>query len=191
VPHSIEITLAPVIRAGRAIFAVVMPGFIGRPHPPGFVVPDSRSVEFVDYTVRQVTEFRRALDYLETRSDIDSSRIGFYAVSAGSWQGVVLAGVENRYRSVLLVGSGIEPEEITDTPAANRINFAPHIAGPKLMLNGHYDESSLLKSNAEPLFAILSEPKRLDVFEGGHVPPGNTSIPTMTKWFDQTLGRVQ
>ena len=191
VPHSVEITLAPVIRGGRAIFAVVMPGFIGRPHPSGFVQPDSRSVEFVDYTVRQVTEFRRGLDYLETRDDIDKSRIAFYAVSAGSWEGVLLAGVENRYRSILLVGSGIKPEEITDTPAANRINFAPHIAAPKLMLNGRYDESAPLESTAEPLYGLLHEPKRLDVFEGGHVPPPNLAIPTMTKWFDETLGRVK
>ena len=191
VPHSVEISLAPVIRGGRAIFAVVMPGFIGRPHPPGFVEPDSRSVEFVDYTVRQVTEMRRGLDYLETRPDIDRSRIGFYAVSAGSWEGVVLLGVESRYRSILLMGSGILPEEVTDTPAANRINFAPRIAAPKLMIQGRYDESAPLKSAAEPLYRLLRDPKRLELFEGGHVPTMNLAIPMMTKWFDETLGRVE
>ena len=190
-PHSIEISLAPIIRGGRAIFAVVMPGFIGRPEPPGFVQPDTRSVEFVDTTVRQVKELRRGLDYLGTRGDIDSSRIAFYAVSAGSGTGVVLAGVENRYRSILLIGSGIGPGEVSDTAAANRINFAPHIAAPKLMVQGRYDESAPLKSDAEPLFRLLREPKRLKVFEGGHVPAQSISIPMMTKWFDETLGRVQ
>lgn len=190
-PHSIEISLAPILRGGRAIFAVVMPGFIGRPDPPGFVEPDTRSVEFVDYAVRQVNELRRGLDYLGTRGDIDASRIAFYAVSAGSGTGVVLAGVENRYRSILLIGSGIGPGEVSDTAAANRINFAPHIAAPKLMVQGRYDESAPLKSEAEPLFRLLREPKRLEVFEGGHVPDLSISIPMMTKWFDQTLGRVQ
>ncbi|MEO8036050.1 MAG: SUMF1/EgtB/PvdO family nonheme iron enzyme, partial [Acidobacteriota bacterium] len=190
-PHSIETTLGPIIRGGRAVFAVVMQGFIGRPDPPGFVEPDSRSVEYVDYSVHQVTELRRGLDYLGTRADLNSSRISFCAISAGSATGVVLAGVEHRYRSVMLIGSRIRSEEVSDTPMANRINFAPRISGPKLMLQGHYDESAPLKSGAEPLFGLLREPKRLEVFEGGHVPSQNVSIPTMTKWFDETLGRVE
>ncbi len=191
VPHSVEISLAPVIRGGRAIFAVVMPGFIGRPNAPGFVEPDSRSVEFVDFTVRQVTEMRRGIDYLETRPDLDRSRIGFYAVSAGSWEGVILLGIENRYRSILLIGSGILPREVTDTPAANRINFAPRIAAPKLMIQGRYDESAPLESAAEPLYRLLREPKRIEVFEGGHVPTVNIAMPMMTRWFDETLGKVE
>lgn len=179
-----------MIRGGRAVFSVVMEGFIGRPHPAGFVDPDTRSVEFVDYTVRQITEMRRGIDYLETRPDIDRSRIAFYAMSAGSWGGVILAAVEKRYRSILLIGSGIRPREVTDTPAANRINFAPRISGPKLMFQGLYDESAPLNSAAEPLFKLMREPKRLETFEGGHVPALSVAIPKMTAWFDETLGRV-
>lgn len=190
-PHSVEIMLAPVIRSGRAVFSVVMPGFIGRPRAPGFVLPDSRSAEFADYTEQRIREFRRGLDYLETRADIDSTRIAFDAMSAGSWEGVILVAVESRYRSVLLIGSGIKPRALSDIPAANRINFAPHIAVPKLMVQGRYDESAPLASEAEPLFRLLRQPKRLEVFEGGHVPPLSVAIPIITRWFDETLGKVQ
>jgi serine/threonine protein kinase/formylglycine-generating enzyme required for sulfatase activity len=191
VPQSIEISLAPVIRGGRAVFAVVMPGFIGRSRPPGFEEPDTRSAEYVDYTARQMVEMRRGIDYLETRPDIDRSRIAFYAQSAGSWEGLILAAVEKRYRSILLIGTGIDKGEVTDTPAANRINFAPRISGPKLMFQGRYDESAPLQSEAEPLFRLMREPKRLETFEGGHVPALSVAIPKMTAWFDETLGKVQ
>src|SRR5438128_7457750 len=70
-PDSIESRLSPYIRGGRAIFSVVLEGYVGRPRPPGFEQPDSRSEEFVDYVVRRVTELRRGLDYIETRPDLD------------------------------------------------------------------------------------------------------------------------
>ncbi len=190
-PQSVEISLGAVLRGGRAIYAIVIPGFIGRPRPEGFVRPDSRSAEAVDYTVRQVRELQRGLDYLETRPDIDRSRIAFYAQSAGTGTGVVLGAVESRYRSILFVGCGIWPDEVTNTPAANRINFVPRIGGRKLMLQGRYDDAAPLESTAMPLFNLLSEPKRLEVFEGGHVPTQQILIPTVTRFLDKTLGKVE
>ncbi|PYQ31422.1 MAG: hypothetical protein DMF57_14785 [Acidobacteria bacterium] len=190
-PDSIESRLSPYIRGGRAIFSVVLEGYVGRPRPPGFEQPDSRSDEFVDYVVRRVTELRRGLDYIETRPDLDHERIAFMAPSAGTWTGVILTALEPRYRSVLFIGTGIRPRSISDAAAANRINFAPRIAPPKLMLHGRYDENMPLKSEAEPLFHLLREPKRLQTYDGGHVPPNNVYIPAVTKWLDETLGPVK
>ena len=103
----------------------------------------------------------------------------------------MLAALEDRYRSVMLIGSGISSEEITDTPAANRINFAPRIRGPKLMLQGRYDDSAPLDSVARPLFDILSEPKRLEIFDGGHVPKSEIRVRMITGWLDETVGKVE
>ena len=50
-PHSIEVWLGPVIRAGRAVFSVELEGFLGRPHPPDFVFPPRDSAEYVDFVV--------------------------------------------------------------------------------------------------------------------------------------------
>jgi hypothetical protein len=81
---SIEANLSPFIRAGRAVFSVVLEGYLERPLPPGFEPPDSRSNEHVDFVVKRVTELRRGLDYLESRQDLVSSRIAFFGPSAGS-----------------------------------------------------------------------------------------------------------
>lgn len=189
-PESIESGLAPYIRGGRAVFSVVLEGFVGRPMKSVATIPDWSTAEFADYTIARVTEMRRGLDYLETRKDIDASRIAFMGPSAGSATGLILAGVEHRYRSVLFVGTRISPNEVTDTPAANRINFAPRISGPKMMLQGRYDESAPLVTRAEPLFHLLVEPKRLEVYEGSHVPPQEVAVPIITKWLDETLGKV-
>jgi pimeloyl-ACP methyl ester carboxylesterase len=90
----------------------------------------------------------------------------------------------------MFVGSGINRGEEAIPAAANRINFAPRIGAPKLLLQGRYDESDPLTSEAEPLFALWREPKRLEVFEGGHVPQPDVMFQATTRFFDETLGPV-
>ena len=101
-----------------------------------------------------------------------------------------LTGVEHRYRSVLFQGTGIRAREVSDAPAANRINFAPRISAPTMMLQGRYDDSAPLEIEARPIFRLLREPKRMEIYDGSHVPPTSVSIPILTKWFDETLGPV-
>jgi dienelactone hydrolase len=189
-PHSVEVWLGPVIRGGRAFFAVELEGFLGRPRPAGWVRPDPSTEEYVDYNVERVTEMRRGLDYLETRPDIDRSRIALIGISAGGGPGVFVTALESRYRSVILAGSGISSSEKNYAAAANRINFVSRIAASKLMFHGRYDEDTSLKSEAEPMFRLLREPKRLELYDGGHIAPQEIAIPAFTKWLDQTMGTV-
>jgi dienelactone hydrolase len=190
-PESIESNLGPLIRSGRAVFSVELEGYVGRPRRSELGErPDTRSTEFVDFMVERVVEMRRGLDYLENRNDLDHNRIGFMAQSAGGGPGLVLTALENRYRSILFVGTGISPLRIADAAAANRINFAPRITGPKMMLNGRYDEDTPMYMS-QPLYALLREPKRQQMYDGGHAPPIDVFVPTMRKWFDETLGPVE
>jgi hypothetical protein len=41
------------------------------------------------------------------------------------------------------------------------------------------------------MFRLLREPKRLQIFEGAHVPPAEVLVPALTKWFDETMGPVE
>ncbi len=88
------------------------------------------------------------------------------------------------------VGAGIEPDEVANVAAANRINFSPQIRAPKLLLMGRYDEDSPLESRAKPMFNLFREPKRLQLYEGGHIPPQDVLVPAVKSWLDETLGPV-
>jgi len=189
--HSIEMQLAPVIRGGRAIFSVELEGFLGRPHPADWSEPDRQQDEYVEYNIQRVNEMRRGLDYLESRPDIDHARIALFGMSAGGGPGVFVTALESRYRSVMFGGTGIAHNETRFAPAANRINFVSRIRPPKLMLDGRYDEDTSLQTETMPMFRLLREPKRLQVFEGTHVPPLEILVPTLTKWFDETMGPVE
>ena len=133
---------------------------------------------------------RRGLDYIETRPDLDRTRIALLGISAGGGPGVFVTALDSRYRSVVFAGTGISKREERYAAAANRINFVPRINAPKLMLNGRYDEDTALASEAEPMFRLLREPKGIVVYEGSHATPLEILIPATTKWLDETMGSV-
>jgi len=138
-----------------------------------------------------MTDERRGLDYLATRNDVDVHRIALFGPSAGSNIATILTAVEDRYASVFLQGAGVFQPSLQIMPEANPINFAPHIRVRKLMLHGRYDEDTPLKRNGEPLFKLLREPKRLILYDGGHIPPFEFFVQTMNGWLDETLGPVK
>jgi dienelactone hydrolase len=181
--------MAVYLKTGRAVFSVLLKGYYGRPSPDDFH-PDATQIEYADYQVNQMGDLRRGLDYLESRPDIDRSRIVFYGPSAGAQLGLILAAVETRYRGVFLQGAGLAAYHLTVTPAANPINFASHIMAPKFVLQGRYDEDTPLKTMADPLYKFLSEPKQRLVYEGTHVPTDDVRIPAVLPWLNTILGPV-
>jgi formylglycine-generating enzyme required for sulfatase activity len=189
IPQSVDFMAQPHIKAGRAVFAVVLRGYVERKDPLYVRVRDGTSVRFREQLVHWATEIRRGLDYLETRSDVDAQKIAFWNVSISSF--VVFAAVEPRYRSVIFEGDGMPKEWLKFLPEANPIFFVSHIRAPKLMLNGRYDEQWPFQSAIQPLYKLLREPKRLEVCECGHIPPPQVSVPIINSWLDETLGTVQ
>jgi eukaryotic-like serine/threonine-protein kinase len=187
---SMDDRMGTFVKSGRAAFGVVLKGYVERLRPDGYVSPDPGSVEYLEKIVNRITDLRRGLDYLETRSDLDATRVGFLGVSAGAQIGLVLAAVETRYRAIVLVGSGLSPG-FQPVPAANPSNFASHILAPKLMVQGKYDEDTALKTSAEPLFKLMSEPKVMFRYEGGHVPPQDVLMKATAGWLDEKLGPVR
>jgi pimeloyl-ACP methyl ester carboxylesterase len=121
---------------------------------------------------------------------LDKSKIAFLGLSNGANQGLILTAIENRYTSAAFVGFGVRPAWKNWLPEVSFSNFAPHIKIPKLLLKGRYDEAHPLKTEAEPLFNLLNEPRRIVIAETGHVPPPEIFAPTINNWLDETLGKV-
>ncbi len=186
-----EHQLSAQVKLGRAVFVVIIKGYIERLLPEGYVEPDPTKAEYRDKIVNWITDLRRALDYLETRKDIDSKKIALFGVSSGARVGLIQAAVEQRYAAVFLAGSGLRKAYTPYIAEANMTNFASHIRGPIMLLHGKYDENLSLKREAEPLFKILPEPKQMVTYDGGHVPPLDLMVKNMNGFFDQTMGPVK
>ena len=186
-----EAWLATEIKSGRAVFIVVLKGYIERLRPAGFVEPNRSTAEYRDKMINWITDLRRGLDYLETRNDIDAKKIAICGPSAGATTGLILAAVDRRYASVFLAAAGIRKSYSQSIAEANIVNFAPHIRGPILILQGRYDENLAWKSEFEPLYKLLREPKRVILYDGGHAPPMELFATTIHQWFDETLGPIK
>jgi hypothetical protein len=195
VPQETEVVCGPFLKSGRAVFVVVLKGMKERPLPPDYVDPKETTVKYREVVVHDTNDQRRGLDYLVTRPEVDSGKIACLGLSQGGFDVVHIA-VEERYRSIVFLSAGLGRLAADWIPEANPVNFAPYVGVgsangvPKLMLHGRYDEGAPLKTSAEPLFRLLPEPKRQQVFDTGHFPAMELWVPVAKHWFDQTLGPV-
>jgi len=179
--------LTPLVRSGRALFGVLLTGYIGRPDPRA--EKDMTREEHVEAVAEQIADLRRGVDYLVSRADIDKERIGFWGPSAGGALGMLAGALEHRYRSFAINGVGYQGP--SPDPRTECVNFVSRIPMPKLIQNGRWDETVPLETNAQPLFDLMREPKRLSIYDGGHVPTPEVLIPTLNGWFDETMGPVR
>jgi dienelactone hydrolase len=174
-----------LVRSGRAVLFPVYQQTYERRRP----VRGGPNYDRQLYTQR-TQDLRRAVDYLETRPDIDHSRIAFYSLSMGAYMGPLVGAVEDRLRALVLVGGGLDeglPAEV------DPLNFAPRVRAPVLMINGRYDFNAPLETNQRPLFRLLGSPekdKKHVVFESGHVPPWPDVVRETLDWLDHYLGPV-
>jgi eukaryotic-like serine/threonine-protein kinase len=175
-----------LMKSGRAVLFPIYKGTYER----GPVAITGGAV-WRDLTVQRSQDLGRAIDYLATRPDLDTARIGYYGISLGAALGVVLTAIEPRFHaSVLLSGgrsSAIRPPEIALE------NFAPRVKVPTLMVNGREDFAFPLETAQRPLFRLLgAEHKHHAIFEGGHIPLLlHGMIKEILDWFDRYLGPVK
>ena len=156
------------------------------------VVPDPGTIAYRDETIQQSKDLRRAVEYLETRTDIDHNRLAYYAVSWGADLGSIMVAIENRIKVAVLVAGACDPYK--ELPEADPMNFAPHVRVPTILLNGRYDFMFPLDTCQEPLFHALGTPpqnKRLVLFDSGHSPPETPKMKETLDWLDKYLGPVK
>ena len=146
----------------------------------------------LEATRQTVVDCRRALDYLQTRQDIDGERIAYLGTSMGAIFGGIVCGVDDRFRCpILLVGGGdlMELARTSTHPAAERIraefeeasglkaatahldpvSYVGHITPrPVLMINGTEDRI-VPRACAEALHEAAQEPKETVWLEANHI----------------------
>lgn len=186
-----EWAIGPTIQAGRAVLAVVLKGMLERGFEPGYELPEPSSVRFRDLMVQHATELRLGIDYIESRDDVDADRLAYVAVSFGAGSRLTFSAVDDRYKSVVYIGGGIDERVKPTLPEADNVNFAPYITVPKLLINGRSDEEHPWLTRALPLWNLLTEPKELVLVDGGgHVVPLEDRISAINDFLDRTLGPV-
>ncbi len=147
---------------------------------------------FTEYMIQLVKDFKRCIDYLETRQDIDSKKLAYYGMSWGaSWPGVIIPAVEERLKASVLLAAGLRGR---GRPEANEINYVTRVKTPALMLSGKYDTLMPYETSIKPMFDLLGTPdedKELKLYDTDHIPPRNEFIKEILAWLDRYLGPVK
>ncbi|MEJ5263412.1 MAG: bifunctional serine/threonine-protein kinase/formylglycine-generating enzyme family protein [Ignavibacterium sp.] len=179
------------IKYGRALFVIVPKGSPERKWEYGENIPAKSSSLFRDHVIRWVTEQKIVLDYLTSRSDIDSSKIAYIA-TANDYDGFIVPGVENRFKCNIIIASGIyEEDQKIISAEINPVNFLPRYEAPTYMMHGKYDEAVYFSASVMPAYNLLPEPKKLEALNTTHVPPLSMRVPLINNWLDETLGKVK
>jgi len=147
---------------------------------------------YTEYLIKWVKDFKRTIDYLETREDIDNDKLAYYGFSWGGRLGNIIPAVEDRLKvSILFVGGF---GDSFARPEADGINYVTRIKIPTLMLNGRYDTSFPYEFTVKPMFDFLGTPdehKVLKTYETDHYVPFNELIKESLAWLDKYLGPVK
>ena len=179
-----------IVRSGRVAITPVYKSTYERSDSLRASLPNT-SIDYRDHVVMWAKDVRRSIDYLESRADIDTSRIAYFGVSWGGRLGGLVPAIEPRFKTTLLFVAGYRM--LPARPEADPFNFVPRIRMPVLMLNARYDDYFPVETSQKPFFEQLGTPaehKRYVVYDGGHMMPRTQLIPEALAWLDKYLGPV-
>jgi len=180
-----------ILRSGRAVLYPVYKSTYERGDGWESDVPDT-SANWRDHVAMWAKDASRALDYVDSRPDLDHNKIGYYGYSWGAVMGAIIPAVDLRIKANVLALGGMEYSRTL--PEVDKINFLPRVKQPTLMLNGHYDFFFPVDSTQIPFYNLLGpkkDQKKRIQYETGHNIPRNELIKETLNWYDLWLGPVQ
>jgi len=146
-----------------------------------------------------VFDLRRAVDFIETRKELDANKIGYFGISLGGITGTIFCGVDERVKvPVIVLGGGqfnlmygkkaLSADAKDYTSIIEPLNFVKEIAPrPLLMINAENDKiippmmSKLLYNKAKKPKNIIWYPAK------HHTIPLDNVYQDGVNWFDKYL----
>jgi len=189
--YEFTVFLSFLVKTGRAVVFPVYQGTFERRDDRFASIPlRINTHEYTEYLIQLVKDFRRTLDYLETREDIDSDRLAYYGMSWGGLLGGIIPAVETRPKTAIVVAGGLVAG---GRPESNQLNYISRVTMPFLLLVGRYDSLFGYEASAKPFFDLLGTPddhKVMNVYATDHIPPKSEYVTEILAWLDLYLGPV-
>jgi eukaryotic-like serine/threonine-protein kinase len=170
-----------VVRSGRALLYPVYKGTFER----GGGTPLTGPSALRDMHVAWTKDVFRAVDYLETRSDLDIGQLAYYTISMGGFYGPIPVALEPRFKLAIFAAAGLRfnyPQEVQP------VNFMPRVKVPVLLVNGRDDFTAPAAAQQRFIDLIGTSPehKRHVMLDGGHVPNDfRALIREVLDWLDK------
>jgi tRNA A-37 threonylcarbamoyl transferase component Bud32/dienelactone hydrolase len=183
--------LSFIVKNGRAVLYPVYKGTFERGSPELYVLHvGEKTHQYTEFLIQVVKDFKRCIDYLETREDIESSQVAYLGMSWGGILGAIIPAVEERLKASILLPGGLRDR---GRPEVHAFNYVTRVKTPTLMLNGRYDSHFTYETSIKPLYDLLGTPdehKDLKLYDTDHIPPRVEYIKEVLAWLDKYLGPV-
>jgi dienelactone hydrolase len=179
-----------LMKSGRAALFPVYKGTYERGGELHSDYPEA-TTRYKDYVIMWGKDLGRSLDYVESRKDLDATRLAYYGLSWGAALGAILPAVEPRIKANVLYVAGLNFQHAL--PEVDDINYITRVRQPTLMLNGELDFFFPVETSQRPMFDLLGTPpadKQRLVYPGGHSVPRVEMIKESLQWLDRYLGPV-
>lgn len=183
-----KFTVGFLLRNGRAVAMPVLTGMFERRLSPA---PDWTTHHGRNIAIKEVREFRRAIDYLETRQDITADRLGYYGHSWGGRVAAIVLAVEPRIKAAVLNQAGINAQDHRDI---NVVHYLQRVTVPVLHFSGLYDTDFRFETSSKPFFEGLGTPaerKKHVVENTGHFVTDAVVKGEALSWYDRYLEPVE
>jgi dienelactone hydrolase len=184
-----------VLMSGRAVAYPIYKYTFERSDPSWTSSWPNPTRAYTTWIQQVVTDARRTLDYLETRSDIAGKQVAYYGISWGARMSPITIALDPRIRVGVLLMGGLGSS--VPVPEADPFNFMPRVKVPILMVNGEQDHIFPLETTQRPMFEGLGTPpadKKHVLYPGGHeivATKRSQIVQEVVAWLDKYLGRVQ
>ena len=140
--------------------------------------------------LQQTLDFRRGVDLLSARSDVDPKRLAYVGHSYNAIIGEILSGVDRRFKAYVLMAGPLSDEVDQKTPEYQKFRervgpekfdavaakyswldpakYVSHAAPAFVFLQFATKEDFLTPERAREYEKVVSEPKRLKIYEAPH-----------------------
>ena len=158
---------------------------------PGYVTDNTLLNEKeAAHSVQQVIDFRRGVDLLLARKDVDPNRLAFVGHSYNASIGAILSGVDRRFKAFVLMAGTMSDEVDVKRGAYDQFRkqageekfdafmakysyldqgkFVAHAAPAVVFLQYATKEPFLTPDYARAYEKVVSEPKRFKLYEAEH-----------------------
>lgn len=143
----------------------------------------NKSDAWKEHIIMWGKDLKRSIDFLETRQDLDISKLAYYGISWGAAMGSILCAIDDRVKVGLLYVAGFyqQPCQLE----VEQYVYAPYVKMPILMLNGKYDFFYPLETSQNPMYELLGTPlehKKRYVYPTGHNVPEEELVREVLAW---------
>ena len=179
-----------IVKSGRALLLPIYKSTYERGDEMSSDYPEA-TASYKDHVIMWGKDIGRAIDYVETRADLDASRVAYFGTSWGGTMGAIMPAVEKRIRTNVLYVAGLcFQHALTEV---DQVHYVRRVLQPTLMLNGELDFFFPAESSQVPMFEMLGTPpehKRRLTYPRGHTVPKTDLIKESLAWLDRYLGPV-